>query len=109
VQTSRAAVVDEADERDDSAATGAWLMSWFHQLSAGKIGGSGPPTVVGDDCAARLTASRHEGEGEKADGALRIISALRKSLAARWTGTGCLFHWRIRARPLSRARDGPPN
>ena len=34
----------------DCAATGAWLMSWFHQLSAGNSGGSAPPIAGGDDC-----------------------------------------------------------
>ena len=87
--------------------SGAALTSAFHQLSAGKSGGSGPPIVGGDDWAATLTpiAATSARTGSQTERACMVPWLIANSLPPRNGGLvrAC---GRIRA-PRGAAGDDP--
>ena len=97
----------------DSAATGAWRTSWFHQLSAGKSGGSAPPMVAGADWARTVTPAART-SATTSSGAVRYASpwCVAKSLpsgTAEATGDLCRhFAPRAAIRVVAVANWGPP-
>src|SRR5262245_34726687 len=64
----------------DRGSTGAALMSWFHQLSAGKSGGSAPRRSGGADCA--CTAIAHTTIPASSRKRRGMVDRLGKSSAA---------------------------